>query len=86
MQMQLLNEIFKAKLSDEEFKKLSEFIYVEYGIRMPPVKNKINKIELVQQKPKSTKLNNIPKPVRKGAIIDLSEKQEKISDDNYERF
>jgi chemotaxis protein methyltransferase CheR len=38
MQIQLLNEIFKAKLSDEEFKKLSEFIYVEYGIRMPPVK------------------------------------------------
>jgi chemotaxis protein methyltransferase CheR len=38
MQMQLLNEIFKAKLSDEEFKKLSEFIYNEYGIRMPPVK------------------------------------------------
>ncbi len=38
MQIQLLNEIFKAKLSDEEFKKLSEFIYNEYGIRMPPVK------------------------------------------------
>jgi chemotaxis protein methyltransferase CheR len=38
MQIQLLNEIFKAKLNDEEFKKLSEFIYIEYGIRMPPVK------------------------------------------------
>ena len=38
MQIQLLNEIFKAKLSDEDFKKLSEFIYSEYGIRMPPVK------------------------------------------------
>jgi chemotaxis protein methyltransferase CheR len=38
MQIQLLNEIFKAKLSDEEFKKLSEFIYIEYGIRMPLVK------------------------------------------------
>ena len=38
MQIQLLNEIFKAKLSDDEFKKLSEFIYIEYGIRMPPVK------------------------------------------------
>jgi chemotaxis protein methyltransferase CheR len=38
MQIQTLNEIFKAKLSDEEFKKLSEFIYNEYGIRMPPVK------------------------------------------------
>jgi chemotaxis protein methyltransferase CheR len=38
MQIQRLNEIFKAKLTDEEFKKLSEFIYNEYGIKMPPVK------------------------------------------------
>lgn len=38
MQLQLLNDIFKAKLTDEEFKKLSEFIYHEYGIRMPPIK------------------------------------------------
>lgn len=38
MQIQRLNEIFKAKLTDEEFKKLSEFIYSEYGIKMPPVK------------------------------------------------
>jgi chemotaxis protein methyltransferase CheR len=38
MQIQRLNEIFKAKLSNEEFKRLSEFIYQEYGIKMPPVK------------------------------------------------
>lgn len=38
MQIQRLNEIFKAKLTDEEFKKLSDFIYGEYGIKMPPVK------------------------------------------------
>jgi chemotaxis protein methyltransferase CheR len=38
MQIQQLNEIFKAKLSDDEFRKLSEFIYREYGIKMPPVK------------------------------------------------
>jgi len=38
MQIQTLNEIFKAKLSDNEFKKLSEFIYHEYGIKMPHVK------------------------------------------------
>jgi chemotaxis protein methyltransferase CheR len=38
MQIQTLNEIFKAKLTDEEFKKLSEFIFNEYGIKMPPVK------------------------------------------------
>ncbi len=38
MQIQTLNEIFKAKLTDEEFKRLSEFIYNEYGIKMPPVK------------------------------------------------
>ena len=38
MQIQRLNEIFKAKLTDEEFRKLSEFIFREYGIKMPPVK------------------------------------------------
>jgi chemotaxis protein methyltransferase CheR len=38
MQIQRLNEIFKAKLTDEEFRKLSEFIFKEYGIKMPPVK------------------------------------------------
>jgi chemotaxis protein methyltransferase CheR len=38
MQIQRLNEIFKAKLTDDEFRKLSEFIYREYGIKMPPVK------------------------------------------------
>jgi chemotaxis protein methyltransferase CheR len=38
MQIQRLNEIFKARLTDEEFRKLSEFIYGEYGIKMPPVK------------------------------------------------
>ena len=38
MQIQQLNEIFKAKLTDEEFRKLSDFIFREYGIKMPPVK------------------------------------------------
>jgi chemotaxis protein methyltransferase CheR len=38
MQIQRLNEIFKAKLSDQDFKRLSEFIYGQYGIKMPPVK------------------------------------------------
>jgi chemotaxis protein methyltransferase CheR len=38
MQIQRLNEIFKAKLTDDEFKRLSEFIFHEYGIKMPPVK------------------------------------------------
>lgn len=38
MQIQTLNEIFKAQLTDDEFKKLSDFIYREYGIKMPPVK------------------------------------------------
>jgi chemotaxis protein methyltransferase CheR len=33
-----LNEIFKAQLSQEEFDKLSRFIYKESGIKMPPVK------------------------------------------------
>ncbi len=38
MELEKLNEIFRAKLSDEDFKRLSEFIYTEYGIKMPPVK------------------------------------------------
>ncbi len=38
MQLQRLHEIFSAKLSDEVFSKLSEFIYHNYGIKMPPVK------------------------------------------------
>ncbi|MGC8802758.1 MAG: CheR family methyltransferase [Bacteroidales bacterium] len=38
MQLERLNEIFRAKLSDEDFKCLSEFIYREYGIKLPPAK------------------------------------------------
>lgn len=38
MQLQRLNDIFKAKLSDADFSRLSDFIYNEYGIKMPPVK------------------------------------------------
>lgn len=56
MQIQQLNEIFKAKLSDEEFKKLSEFIYHEYGIKMPPVK----KIMLQSRLQKRLRELNIP--------------------------
>lgn len=38
MQIERLNEIFRAKLSDDDFKRLSDFIYSHYGIKMPPVK------------------------------------------------
>jgi len=41
MELERLNEIFKAKLSDEDFVRLSEFIYKEYGIKMPPTKKSI---------------------------------------------
>lgn len=34
----VLGEIYQAKLSDKEFDKLSNFIYTQYGIKMPPVK------------------------------------------------
>lgn len=34
----ILNEIFKAELSQDDFNKLSNFIYHESGIKMPPVK------------------------------------------------
>ncbi|MFW5886171.1 MAG: CheR family methyltransferase [Bacteroidota bacterium] len=33
-----LSQIFKAQLTDEEFNKLSSFIFNNYGIKMPPVK------------------------------------------------
>ncbi len=33
-----INDIFRAQLTNEEFDKLSRFIYKESGIKMPPVK------------------------------------------------
>jgi chemotaxis protein methyltransferase CheR len=33
-----LSDFYRVQLSDEEFKKLSSFIYKESGIRLPPVK------------------------------------------------
>jgi methyl-accepting chemotaxis protein len=50
-----------------------------------PNKNETPKNSMLQ-KPKTAKINNIPKQTRKGAIIDLSEKPEIIADDNYEKF
>ena len=34
----LLNDIYKAELSPDDFNKLSSFIYNESGIKMPPIK------------------------------------------------
>ncbi len=34
----LLNDIYKAELSTDDFNKLSSFIYNESGIKMPPIK------------------------------------------------
>jgi len=33
-----LSKIFDAKLTDQEFNRLSDFIHTHYGIKMPPVK------------------------------------------------
>lgn len=33
-----LNKIFSAKMTDSDFRKLSNYIYTEYGIKMPPAK------------------------------------------------
>ncbi len=33
-----LSEIYNAQLTDDEFNRLSQFIYTNYGIKMPPVK------------------------------------------------
>jgi len=49
-------------------------------------KSDIKKPEAIKEKSKTIKINNVPKQVRKGAIIDLGEKTERITDDNYERF
>lgn len=38
MNMRSANDIFKARLSNDEFDKLSDFIYSEYGIKMPKIK------------------------------------------------
>lgn len=38
MQIQRLNEIFRAKLSNEDFNRLSDFIFNQYGIKMPMAK------------------------------------------------
>lgn len=38
MNLQLLNDIYRAKLSDDDFRKLSQFIYGEFGIKMPEIK------------------------------------------------
>ncbi len=35
---QELNITYNTKISDKEFKILSEFIYSNYGIKMPPAK------------------------------------------------
>ena len=33
-----INKIYQAKLTDGQFNKLSNFIYTNYGIKMPPIK------------------------------------------------
>ena len=52
-----LNEIFKATLSDNEFKRLSTYIFTEYGIKMPPVK-KIMLQSRLQKRLRELQMNN----------------------------
>ena len=33
-----INKIYQAKLTEVQFNKLSNFIYTNYGIKMPPIK------------------------------------------------
>jgi hypothetical protein len=51
-----------------------------------PSKQVSKKIQQFQQKSEVKKAITVPKPIKKGAFIDLSEKNAKTSDDNYERF
>ena len=50
------NAVYKQKLTDSEFEKLSGFIYREYGIRLAPIK----KTMLEGRLQKRLKVNNIP--------------------------
>ena len=50
-----LQKIYSAKLSDDEFEKLSNFIYTRYGIKMPPAK-KIMLQSRLQKRLKALKL------------------------------
>ncbi len=53
----LTNEIFRATLTDEQFKRLSEFIYHDYGIKMPPVKKTMLQSRL-QKRLRELKMSN----------------------------
>jgi len=52
-----LSSIFKAKLSDKDFERLSKFIYTKYGIKMPKVK-KIMLQSRLQKRLRELKINN----------------------------
>ncbi|HYX05386.1 MAG TPA: protein-glutamate O-methyltransferase [Bacteroidales bacterium] len=52
-----LNDIFKATLSENEFKRLSTYIFTEYGIKMPPVK-KIMLQSRLQKRLRELQMNN----------------------------
>ncbi len=38
MALDNLNQIYKTKMSEKDFNRLSSFIYTQYGIKMPPAK------------------------------------------------
>ncbi len=52
-----LNEIFKATLSEDEFQRLSTYIFSEFGIKMPPVK-KIMLQSRLQKRLRELQMNN----------------------------
>ncbi len=54
---QELSKIYKAQLTNEQFNKLSQFIYVEYGIKMPPAK-KIMLQSRLQKRLRELNMNN----------------------------
>jgi chemotaxis protein methyltransferase CheR len=51
------NEIYKAQLTNDEFEKLSRFIFKESGIKMPPVKRVMLQSRL-QKRLRELKMNN----------------------------
>lgn len=44
-----LNDIYKNKLTDSEFQKLSKFIYDNYGIKLPPAKKTMLQSRLIKR-------------------------------------
>ena len=82
-------EIVKVAKNKTEPKEKTEVYKNEAKIeekKSEPSKQASKKTQQFQQMSEVKKAITIPKPIKKGAFIDLTEKNAKTSDDKYERF